>query len=109
MADNNVNVLNTTEPYAQKWFRWGASLRASVWVRAPLSHPGGFASWDPGRGHGTAHQATLEAASHMPQPEALTTRRYNHVLGGFAEKRKNLKRILATDVSSQQIFKNKNG
>src|SRR3712207_6271109 len=30
-----------------------------------------------------------EAASHMPQPEALTSRIYNYVLGGFGEKKNN--------------------
>ena len=40
-----------------------------------------------------------EAAPHMPQPEALTTRIDNYVLGGFGEK-KNKKRRLATVVSS---------
>ena len=41
----------------------------------------GFAGSDPGRGHGYA-----EAASHIAQPEALTTRIHNYVLGGFGEK-----------------------
>ena len=34
----------------------------------------GFAGSDSGRGHGTAHQATVEAASHMPQMEGPTTK-----------------------------------
>ena len=29
-----------------------------------------------------------EAASHIPQPETLTTRIYNYVLGSFGEKKK---------------------
>ena len=37
-----------------------------------------------------------EAATHIAQPEALITRIYNYVLGGFGEKKKRL----ATDVSS---------
>ncbi|WP_261090198.1 hypothetical protein, partial [Streptococcus mitis] len=45
----------------------------------------------------------VEAASHMPQLEGPTTRRYNYVLGGFEEKRIFLKR-LATGVSSGPIF-----
>ena len=32
-----------------------------------------------------------EVASHMPQPEALTTGMYNYVLGGFGEKAKKKK------------------
>ena len=53
----------------------------------------GFTSSDPGRGHGTAHQAHAEAASHMAQPEEPTTRIYNYVLGGFGEKPKKRKKI----------------
>ena len=34
-----------------------------------------------------------EVASHMPQPEALTTRIYNCVLGGFGEKNKKTKKF----------------
>ena len=30
-----------------------------------------------------------EAASHIAQPEALTTRIYNYVLGGFGKEKKN--------------------
>ena len=45
-----------------------------------------------------------EAASHMPQPEALTTRIYNCVLGGFGEKKKKKKKI-AKVASSGPIFK----
>ena len=41
----------------------------------------GLAGSDPGCGHGTARQA-----SHIAHPEALTTRIYNYVLGGFGEK-----------------------
>ena len=40
-----------------------------------------------------------EAASHIAQSEALTTRICNYVLGGFVEK-KGEKRRLTTDVSS---------
>ena len=68
----------------------------------------GFAGSDPGRRHGTAHQATLEAASHMPQPEELITRIYNYVPGriwGEEEKKKeHWKQMLA----QVPIFKNKN-
>ena len=45
----------------------------------------GFAGSDLGRGPGSAHQAI--GASHAAQPEALTTRIYNYVLGGFGEKK----------------------
>ena len=44
-----------------------------------------------------------EAASHVAQPEALTTRIYNCVLGAFGEKKKKGKEKkirLATDISS---------
>ena len=44
----------------------------------------GFAGSDPG--HRSSGHA--EVASHIAQPEALTTRIYNHVLGGFGEQKK---------------------
>ena len=64
---------------------------------------------DPGCGHGTTHQATLNMASHMAQPEGPTTRIYNYVLEGFGEKKKREKkrRRLAIDVSSDANLKKK--
>ena len=53
-----------------------------------ISAAGDFTGSDPGRGHGSTHQAMVEAASHIAQPEALTTRIYNFVLRGFGEKKK---------------------
>ena len=54
---------------------------------APLRRPG----VSPVRIRGT-DMAPLsdhaEPASHIAQPEALTTRIYNYVLGGFGEKKK---------------------
>ena len=44
-----------------------------------------FAGSDPGRGH-------AEAVSHIAQPEALTTRIYNYVLGHSGEKKKEKKK-----------------
>ena len=44
----------------------------------------------------------------MPQPEALTTRRYNYVLGGFGKKKKEKTKRLATDVSSGTNLKKQN-
>ena len=41
-----------------------------------------------------------EAASQTAQPEALVTRTYNYVLGGFGEKKEGKKRRLGTDVGS---------
>ena len=60
----------------------------------------GFAGSDPGHGHGSSGHA--EVVSHIAQPEAMTTRIYNYVLGGFGKKKKKKKkkRRLATDVSS---------
>ena len=47
-----------------------------------------------------------EAVSHVAQPEALTTRIYDYVLGGFGE-RKGKKSRLATDVIPGANFKKK--
>ena len=69
----------------------------------------GFACLDPGRGHGTAGQAMLRAASHMPQLEGPTTRIYNCVLGSFGEKKKKKKKKkrLATVASPGANLKEK--
>ena len=48
----------------------------------------GFAGLDSRHGHGTAHQAHAEMASHIAESEGPTTRIYNYVLGGFGEKKK---------------------
>ena len=45
-----------------------------------------------------------EVTCHVAQPEGPTTRIYNHVLGGFGEKKRKKKRKLATDVSSGAIL-----
>ena len=44
----------------------------------------GFAGSDPGRRHGTAHQAMLSERL-TADPEGPTTRIYKYVLGGFGE------------------------
>ena len=54
-------------------------------------------TWHRSSGH-------AEAASHTAQPEALMTRIYNYVLGGFGEKKKKKKRRLAIVVSSGANF-----
>ena len=66
----------------------------------------GFAGADPGRGHGTAHQAAMRQASHMPHLEGPTAKIYNCVLGGFGERKAGKKR-LATVVSSGGNLKEK--
>ena len=58
-------------------------------------------TWHRSSGH-------AEAASHTPQPEALTTRIYNYVLGDFGENKKKKKR-LATVVSPGAKLKKKKG
>ena len=71
----------------------------------------GFTGSDPG--HRPSHRSSghTEAASHKAQPEALTTRIYYYVLGGFVEKKKEKRKKergrLATDVSSGPIFNKK--
>ena len=42
----------------------------------------------------------IEEASHVPQVEALTTRIYNYILGGFGGEEAGKKKRLATVVSS---------
>ena len=57
-----------------------------------------FRSWAWTRHRSSGH---AEAASHIAQPEALTTSTYNYIPRGFGEKKKTKKeRRLATDVSS---------
>ena len=59
-------------------------------LHAPLQRPRVLPVWILG-----ADMARLighaEVASHTAQPEALTTRIYNSVLGGFGEKKKKKK------------------
>ena len=50
----------------------------------------GFTGPDPGLRHGSSSHG--EVASHIAQPEALTTIVYNYVLGGFREKKKKKKK-----------------
>ena len=46
---------------------------------------GWFRSWAQTCHHSSGH---AEAASHIAQTEALTTRIYNYILGGFEEQKK---------------------
>ena len=72
--------IKTLKRRSVGWPRgWVVKLAHSAWVAQ------GFPGLDPGHGHGTVHQAMLKAASHIAQPEALTARIYNYVLGGFGE------------------------
>ena len=57
-----------------------------------------FRSWARTWHHPSDH---VEAASHIAQPEALTTRIYNYVLGGFGEKKKKGKKENWQQVSAQ--------
>ena len=58
----------------------------------PLHKPGfhWFESWARTWHHSSSHP---EAASHIAQPEALTTGICNYVLGGFGKKKKKKKKI----------------
>ena len=72
---------------------------ARCWVR--MLHFGGpefcwFRSWAWTWHHSSGH---AEVVSHIAQPEAVTIRIYNYVLGGFGEKKKKKERRLATVVS----------
>ena len=51
-----------------------------------------FGSWARTRHRSSGHS---EAASHIGQPEALTTRVYHCVLGGFGERRRRKKRKIS--------------
>ena len=61
---------------------------------------GGTLTWHCSSGH-------AEAASHIPQPEALTTRRYNYVPGGFGEKKKKKKKDWQQMLAQVSVFKKK--
>ena len=68
--------------------------------------PWGFAGSHPGCRHGTARQAILRWCPHIAQPEALTTRIYNSVPGGFGEKKKQQKKIGNRCLLRYQSLKN---
>ena len=55
--------------------------------RAPLQAAQCFVGSDPGRGHGTAHQAMLRQRPTYHNYKDLQRRIYNCVLGGFGEKK----------------------
>ena len=96
-------LINTT---VKKLFRGCPCGQVVKFVRSP-SVAQGFADSDPGRGHGTTHQA-IEAAPHVTQPEWPATRIYNYVLGGALGRRRRKKiRKLATDFSSGANLKKK--
>ena len=68
----------------------------------------GFAGSDPGRGHGTAYQATLRRCPTCHNYEDPQLKTYNYVLGGLGEKKQGEKKGLATVVSSgANLRKNK--
>ena len=52
----------------------------------------GFAGSDPGHGPSTAHLAMLRWVSHIAQPERLTARIHNCVLGDFEEEEEKKKK-----------------
>ena len=64
-----------------------------------------FGSWAWTWHHPSGH---AEAASHIAQPEALTTRTYNYVLGGFGKKKEEKRKADWQQMLAQvPIFKNK--
>ena len=77
---------------------WLSSRSLLQWPRVLLGHR-----------QGSIHQAMLsEAASHITQPEALTARIYNYVLGGFGEKKEKRKKEDWQQMLAQMpIFKKK--
>ena len=68
-----INVVSTLKTSTLDWLHG----RVVKFMRSALAAQG-FPRSDPGRGHGTAHQAML-----IVQPEGPTTRIYNYVLGGL--------------------------
>ena len=61
-------------------------LSSQALLRRPGVSPVWAWTWYCSLGH-------AEVASHIAQPEALTTRIYNYVLGGFEEKKEKKKKI----------------
>ena len=80
----NLNGLNI--PIKRQRLGWPHSQ--VVRFAHSASAAWGFASSDPGCGHGTAHLGHAKAASHIAQPEALTTRIYSCVPGALGRRRK---------------------
>ena len=69
----------------------------------PMSAAWGFPGSNPGRD--TA--PLIRAASHIAQPEALTTKIYNYILGGFGERKKEKKEDWQQMLAQVPIFKKK--
>ena len=76
----NKNNKNFSKSSAGPMAEWLSSC-APLW-RTRFQ---GFGSWALTWHHSSGH---AEVASHIAQPEALTTRIYSWVLGGFGEKNK---------------------
>ena len=53
----------------------------------------GFTGSDPGRRHGTAHQATLRQHPTCHNQKDPQRRIYKYVLGGFGEKKEKIKSL----------------
>ena len=61
--------------------------------RAPLQAAQCFVGSNPGRGHGTAHQTTLRQRPTCHNYRDPQRRTYNYVLGGFWEKKEEIKSL----------------
>ena len=79
-------------------------LSSSALLRRPRVSPvwilGAAWTWHRSPGH-------VEAVSHVRQPEALTTRIHNYVLGSFGEKKKKKKTDWQQLLAQVPIFKKK--
>ena len=75
------------------------SLSSWALLRWPRVSP--FWSWVRTWHHSSGH---AEVMSHIAQPEGLTTRIYNYVLGGFGRRSSRKKKRLETDVSTGPNF-----
>ena len=75
-------------------------------LRTPLQRP---RFWRFGSRTQTLHHSSghAEAASHKAQPEALATRIYSYVLGGFREKKKKKEKDWQQMFAQVPIFKKK--
>ena len=85
---------------------WGRPRGRVAKFARSASMAQGFASLDPGNGHGTM-SGHAEAASHMPQLEGPTTRIYNYVLGDFGEKKGEKKEDHQQMLAQVPVFKKK--
>ena len=94
--DHTLSSKRVWEMYfihsARNDYPWGKPHGQGVKFVRSAAAAQGFASSDPGCGHGTPSSGHVEAASHMPQLEGPTTKIYTAIYWGNLERKSRKKK-----------------